>query len=60
MYCCFISLYEKPLIIGGEEKVKIGMIGTGNMGKILVEAMIDGNAISPEDLFILIEQLTKH
>lgn len=28
------------------------MIGTGNMGKILIEAMIEGNAISPEDIFI--------
>lgn len=59
LYCCFISLYEKPLIIGGEEKVKIGMIGTGNMGKILVEAMIDGNAISPEDLFIFNRTINK-
>lgn len=28
------------------------MIGTGNMGKILIESMIDGKAVSPEDLFI--------
>jgi competence protein ComER len=39
--------------------MKIGMIGTGNMGKILVEAMIDGNAISPEDVFIYNRTLNK-
>ncbi|CAI9388488.1 late competence protein ComER [Niallia sp. Sow4_A1] len=39
--------------------MKIGMIGTGNMGKILIEAMIDGNAISPEDVFIFNRTLSK-
>lgn len=33
--------------------MKIGIIGTGNMGKILVEALIDGNAISPSSMMII-------
>ena len=32
--------------------MKIGIIGTGNMGRILVEALIDGNAISPSSMMI--------
>lgn len=32
--------------------MKVGMIGTGNIGRILIEAMVDGNAISPEYVFI--------
>ncbi|WP_445490303.1 late competence protein ComER [Niallia sp. 03133] len=32
--------------------MKIGMIGTGNMGRILVEAMLDSQAISPKSLLI--------
>ncbi|HWJ77499.1 MAG TPA: late competence protein ComER [Niallia sp.] len=39
--------------------MKIGMIGTGNMGKILIEAMVEGKAISPEDLFIYNRTKTK-
>jgi competence protein ComER len=32
--------------------MNIGIIGTGNMGRILVEAMIDGKAISPSSMMI--------
>jgi competence protein ComER len=32
--------------------MKIGIIGTGNMGRILVEAFIDGKAVSPISLMI--------
>lgn len=32
--------------------MKLGVIGTGNMGRILIEAMLDGNVISPEQLLI--------
>ncbi|MFT8322393.1 MAG: late competence protein ComER [Bacillus sp. (in: firmicutes)] len=32
--------------------MKIGIIGTGNMGSILIEAMIDGKVISPKSMLI--------
>lgn len=32
--------------------MKIGIIGTGNMGTILVESMIDGKAVSPSSMVI--------
>ncbi|CAH2715468.1 Pyrroline-5-carboxylate reductase [Neobacillus rhizosphaerae] len=32
--------------------MNIGIIGTGNMGSILVEGLIDGNAISPSSIMI--------
>lgn len=32
--------------------MKIGIIGTGNMGTILIDALIDGNATSPSNLVI--------
>ncbi|HEY2421445.1 MAG TPA: NAD(P)-binding domain-containing protein, partial [Neobacillus sp.] len=32
--------------------MKIGIIGTGNMGRILVEALIEGKAISPSSMMI--------
>src|SRR5690242_2606330 len=32
--------------------MKIGFIGTGNMGRILVEALIDAKAISPSSVII--------
>lgn len=32
--------------------MKIGIIGTGNMGRILVEALIDGKAVSPSSMVI--------
>ena len=33
-------------------KMNIGIIGTGNMGTMLVEALIDGKAISPSSMII--------
>jgi competence protein ComER len=32
--------------------VKIGMIGTGNMGRILIEALIEGKVITPSSMII--------
>lgn len=32
--------------------MKIGIIGTGNMGRILVEALIDGDAVLPSSMVI--------
>ncbi|MDP4171633.1 MAG: NAD(P)-binding domain-containing protein, partial [Bacillota bacterium] len=32
--------------------MKIGIIGTGNMGRILAEALIEGKAISPSSMLI--------
>ncbi|PKG24497.1 late competence protein ComER [Niallia nealsonii] len=32
--------------------MKIGIIGTGNMGRILIESMLDSKAISPDSLLI--------
>ncbi len=39
--------------------MKIGIIGTGNMGRIIAEALIDGNAISPSSMMITNRTLTK-
>ncbi len=39
--------------------VKIGIIGTGNMGRILAEALIDGNAVSPSSMMITNRTLSK-
>ncbi|GIN85415.1 pyrroline-5-carboxylate reductase [Heyndrickxia sporothermodurans] len=39
--------------------MKVGIIGTGNMGSILIEAFIDGNAISPSNLNITNRTLNK-
>ncbi|WP_079510332.1 late competence protein ComER [Mesobacillus jeotgali] len=39
--------------------MKIGIIGTGNMGRILAEALIDGNAISPSSMMITNRTLSK-
>ena len=39
--------------------MKIGMIGTGNMGRILIEALIEGKAIAPSSMLLQIEQLKK-
>lgn len=38
--------------------MKIGMIGTGNMGRILIEAMLDSKAVSPD--LLLIHNRTKN
>ncbi|KAB2333937.1 late competence protein ComER [Bacillus mesophilum] len=39
--------------------MKIGVIGTGNMGRILTEAFIDGGTVLPEDLMITNRTLAK-
>ncbi|HJV32282.1 MAG TPA: late competence protein ComER [Bacillales bacterium] len=39
--------------------MKIGIIGTGNMGRILVEALMDGKAISPSSLMITNRSISK-
>ncbi|WP_077214042.1 late competence protein ComER [Bacillus dakarensis] len=39
--------------------MKIGMIGTGNMGRILTEALIDSKAISPSSMFITNRTISK-
>jgi len=33
--------------------MKVGVIGTGNMGTILSEALIDGNAITPSEVIVV-------
>ncbi len=39
--------------------MKIGIIGTGNMGRILIEALIDGKGASPSSIFITNRTKTK-
>jgi competence protein ComER len=39
--------------------LKIGIIGTGNMGRILAEALIDGNAVSPSSMIVTNRTLLK-
>lgn len=39
--------------------MKIGVIGTGNMGRIVIEAFIDGKAISPSSLIITNRTISK-
>ena len=39
--------------------MKIGIIGTGNMGAILIEALIDGKAVSPSSMVITNRTKTK-
>ncbi|WP_335869296.1 late competence protein ComER [Bacillus sp. 2205SS5-2] len=39
--------------------MKIGIIGTGNMGKILIQSLVESEAISPSQLFITNRNLTK-
>lgn len=39
--------------------MKIGIIGTGNMGRILAEAILDGKAVSPSSLIITNRTLSK-
>jgi competence protein ComER len=41
------------------ETMKIGVIGTGNMGTIIVEALIDGKAVSPSSMMITNRTITK-
>lgn len=39
--------------------MKIGVIGTGNMGTVLIEALIDGKAVSPSSMVITNRTKTK-
>lgn len=39
--------------------MNVGIIGTGNMGRILIEAFIDGKALSPSSLFITNRTIVK-
>ncbi|MFE8696757.1 late competence protein ComER [Cytobacillus sp. FJAT-53684] len=39
--------------------MKIGIIGTGNMGRILAEALLDGKAVSPSSMTITNRTLSK-
>ncbi|MBN8191033.1 late competence protein ComER [Bacillus sp. NTK074B] len=39
--------------------MKVGIIGTGNMGKIMIEALIESNAISPSHLHITNRSIKK-
>lgn len=43
----------------GGRVVKIGIIGTGNMGRILAEALLDGNAVPPSSMLITNRTLAK-
>lgn len=39
--------------------MKIGMIGTGNMGRILIEALMDSTAVSPAEMIITNRTMAK-
>ncbi|PLR93796.1 late competence protein ComER [Bacillus sp. T33-2] len=39
--------------------MKIGIIGTGNMGRIVAEALIDGNAVSPSSMTVTNRTIAK-
>lgn len=39
--------------------MKIGIIGTGNMGRILAEALLDGKAVSPSSMIVTNRTLAK-
>lgn len=43
----------------GVERMKIGVIGTGNMGTILIEAWLESNTLKPSDLIITNRTLSK-
>jgi competence protein ComER len=47
------------LVGGGKSKMKIGIIGTGNMGKILIEAFVDSKAVPPENVTITNRSIEK-
>ncbi len=40
------------MIKGGDDTLNAGFIGTGNMGKILIEAFIESHALKPSDIHI--------
>lgn len=39
--------------------MEIGIIGTGNMGRILTEALVDGKAVSPSSMIITNRTISK-
>jgi competence protein ComER len=39
--------------------LEIGIIGTGNMGRILIEALVEGKAISPSSMYITNRTISK-
>lgn len=39
--------------------MEVGIIGTGNMGRILIEALLDGKAVSPSSVIITNRSLVK-
>lgn len=39
--------------------MKIGIIGTGNMGRILIEAFVEGKAVSPSSMIITNRTISK-
>ncbi|WP_428909192.1 late competence protein ComER [Niallia sp. Krafla_26] len=39
--------------------MEVGIIGTGNMGRILIEALLDGKAVSPSSMIITNRTLSK-
>ena len=43
----------------GVERMKIGVIGTGNMGTILIEAWLETNTLKPSNLIITNRTLSK-
>jgi competence protein ComER len=47
------------LYVRGVENMKIGVIGTGNMGTILIEAWLETKTVKPTDLIITNRTLSK-
>lgn len=45
-------MYERAVSRGGDGKMNVGIIGTGNMGTILIESFIESSAAKPSNLFI--------
>lgn len=39
--------------------MKIGIIGTGNMGRIIIEALVEGNAAAPSSMYITNRTISK-
>lgn len=55
----YILLYENACFVKEGSTLKIGVIGTGNMGRILIEALLDGKAISPSSMNVTNRTLRK-
>lgn len=47
------------MLLKGVVAMKIGIIGTGNMGRILIEALIDSKVASPSSMIITNRTITK-